>query len=484
MKKYRLQGYQTKVKVVALRYLFRLIIRVPNHSKRKRMRPFSNSLLRTALVSSAAACSLLWFGCGGHFASVFYNQKNPQAIQRDTVLSSGEVRSTLQFPDMKGNGVIKLAAVEMLRGMDSVTITIPSELAAKGGTFSTPRKLYVPSGFTAEVYAWDLGDPQDVVVRDDGTVFVSDMQGGRILAVGAGGKTTVIASGLRYPYGMEIVDGALYYTDETKVFRYDFSSPTSTDGKSTTLTDQVPKGGDFYTRTIRYVPSSSRFYISIGATDGNGEERDKEHATVFSMPKEGGRPSRASYGGLRNTTGMDVRPETGELWGIEAGMDDLSEQLAPAEINVIKIGKNYGHPYFYSQNFRNPKFVDAAPALVPKDPVSPIIELQAYSDPTDLQFYTSDGLGADWKNAMLVVYKGYALGAISRPAELRTGFKVVRVRSKADGSDARQADFISGWLGGDNDFWGQPVGIGIARNGKTFFVSDAKNGVVYKFVAS
>lgn len=447
------------------------------------MRPFSNSLLRTAFFSSAAALSVIWFGCGGHFASVFYNQKNPQAIQRDTILPSGETRSTVQFPELKGNGVIKLAAVEFLKGMDSISVTIPPELAAKGGTFSTPRNLYAPSGFRAEVYAWDLGDAQDVVVREDGTLFVSDMQGGRILAVGPGGKTTVIASGLKSPYGMDMVEGALYYTDETKVFRYDFASPTSTDGKSVMLTDQLPKGGDFYTRTIRYVPSSSRFYISIGATDGNGEERDKEHATVFSMPKEGGRPSRASFGGLRNTVGMDVRPETGELWGVEAGMDDLNEQLAPAEINVIKIGKNYGHPYYYSQNFRNPKFPDVSPAMLPKDPVPPIVELQAYSEPTDLQFYTSDAMGSDWKNAMLIVYKGYTLGAVSRPAELRTGFKVVRVRSGQDGSNARQADFISGWLNSQNDFWGQPVGVAVAAGGKTFYVSDAKNGVIYKFVA-
>lgn len=447
------------------------------------MHSFSNTVIRSLLVLSAGSISLFWIGCGQRFASIFYNQKNPQAIQRDTILPSGQVRSTLQYPEYKANGVIKLAAVEFLNNMDSVTLSIPAALAAKGGTFEQPRKLYVPSGFTAEVYAWDLGNPQDVVVRDDGTVFVSDIDGGRILAIGSGGNVTPIVTGLRSPYGMDLVDGALYYTDETKVFRYDFASPTSTEGTSTMLTDQVPKGGDYYTRTIRYEPSSKNFYISVGATDANGEERDKEHATVFRMSKDGGRPVRASFGGLRNTTGMDVHPETGELWGVEAGMDDLNEQLAPVEINVIKIGKNYGHPYYYSQNIRNPKFTEVSSVLLPKEPVPPIIELQAYSDPTDLQFYTGDALGSDWKNSMLVVYRGYVLGAISRPAELRTGFKVVRLRSKADGSDARQADFISGWLNSNNDFWGQPVGISVSRNGKTFFVTDARNGVIYKFVA-
>ena len=84
---------------------------------------------------------------------------------------------------------------------------------------------------------------------------------------------------------------------------------------------------------------------------------------------------------------------------------------------------------------------------------------------------------------MLIFFKAYVLGAVSRPKELRTGFKVVRVRSKNDGSDPFQADFISGWLDSQGDFWGQPVGIAWSKDGKTFFVTDEKNSVVYKFTA-
>lgn len=422
--------------------------------------------------------------CGARFASIFYEQKNPQALQRDTVLTSGDIRSWIDYADFKGNGIIKLATVEKLPSMDSVSITIPAEVRTTVGAFEVDRKLYMPTGFKAEVYAWGLGNASDVIVRDDGTLFISD-QSGRILAVTGSGQVTEIARGLKSPHGLEMVNGSLYYVDERHVYRFDFNSPTSIEGTQTELTDQLPDAGEFYTRTIRYRPSDKKFYITIGATEANGEERDREHATIFRMDLEGGRPTRMFIGGLRNTMGIDVHPVTGDLWGVDQGMDNLAEQLAPDEVNILKSGGQFGHPYFYSQNYRNPKYADYKDGDVrlPKDPAPPAIELQPYSVSTDMQFYTKDALGSEWKNSMLIVFKGYVLGAVSRPKELRTGFKVVRVRSKNDGSDAFQADFISGWLDSQGDFWGQPVGIAWSKDGKTFFVTDEKNSVVYKFTA-
>ena len=437
---------------------------------------------RIFVVLSLLAASTLIYGCG-RFASVFYNQKNPQALQQDSITASGQSRTTIFFPENKANGIIKLAAVEPLGRMDSVTVEVPSELSSQGGTFETPRKLYAPAGSKIEVFAWQLGKPGDMAYRADGTIFVSDVEGGKINAISPAGKVSTVVDGLRYPYGLTLVDGALYYVDETKAFRFDFSSPTSVAGASTLLTDRVPRGGDFYTRTIRYSKADENFYISVSATNAVGEENDKEHATVFRMKKEGGRPVRASFGGLRNTVGMDFHPATGDLWGVDQGLDDLSEWLAPDEVNIIKIGKNYGHPYFYSQNYRNPKFEEVSEIRLPKNPVSPIIELWPYSETTDLKFYSGDAMGADWKNAALLVMRGYVTGSIARAQEARTGFKVVRLRADEDGSNPRQADFISGWLNGKKEYWGRPSTITIAPNGKTFYVSDYENGVVYKVTA-
>ena len=447
----------------------------------------SSRTTRFSFIILLSTVSLTTISCS-RFTSIFYNQKKPQALQRDTLTLSGELRSWIDYADYKENGVIKLATVEFLPSMDSVLVQVPDAAGLEVAALKQPRKLYLPSGFSAEVYAWNLGKPSGLVLRDDGTLFVSDIEGGRILAIPKGGSPTIIADGLATPHGMEFVDGSLYYTDETHVYRFDFSSPTSIEGTSTQLTDGIKKGGDFYTRTIRYRPSDNSFYISVGATNANGEERDRDHAIILRMKKEGERPKRLFKVGLRNTMGMDIHPVTGDVWGIDQGMDDLAEQLAPEEVNILTgehSAQYYGHPYYYSQNYRNPKFSDykdTDPRL-PENPKAPVIELQPYSLPTDMRFYTNDALGPEWKNAMIIVYKGYVISAVSRPNELRTGFKVVRVRSNNDGTDPYQADFISGWIDEKGDFWGRPVGITWSKEGKTFFVSDEKNSVVYKFVA-
>ncbi len=432
--------------------------------------PLSQKLLQRCTLLLLAGALPVLYGCG-KTASLFYVDEDTQAIQRDTITASG-VKSTIQNPQDKANGIIKLAPVESL-GLQPVTVNIPA--GYKEPPFDQgDRTLNVPAGFAVDLYAYDLGRPRDLILRDDGVLIYSDFDG-RIVAISPDGTKTVLAQDLESPHGLEFHNGALYYVDETRMFKYTFSSPASVEGTSQLMTDRIPKGGEHYTRTLRWSDDDNRFYISIGATS-EGPEDDREHATVMGMQdKAGERPSVAMRGGLRNTIGMDTHPVTGELWGIDQGTADLSVELGPEEINILKIGKSYGFPYYYSQNFRNPNYKDVPEAQLPRQlPEAPVIELQAYSTPIDLEFYESDALGADWKNSMLITYHGY----FNR--DPKTGYKVIRLRADSDGSNAKQADFVTGWLLPTQDDWGTPTGIAIARDGKTFYIADDKHGLIYK----
>ncbi len=434
----------------------------------------AGALFLSALALSGPGCS--------RFASVFYVQENPQALQRDTIRPDGTRSSVLDFAAGKANGVIQLVPIEPFGPMDSLTLSVPPAAREAVGAFGVPRRILAPRGFSGEVLAWNLGRARDVVVSDGGTMFVSDMEGGRILAVTQDGTVTPIVTGLDYPHGLDIDGNRLFYATVSELFRYDFTPSNPTGGTSTLLTDRLPDAGDFFARTIRYKPADRNVYVSIAATDANGEEEDREHATLFRVSQDGGNPTRYLITGLRNTTGLDFHPETGDLWGIDQGMDNLSEGLAPDEVNILVSGGQYGHPYFYSQNFRNPKYVDATGVHVPKSPKGPILEIQPYSGTTDAEFYTGNSLGPDSRNSLLAVFNGYESGAVVRPSELYTGAKVVRIRAAADGSNGRQADLFSGWLTGQS-YWGRPVGIAVSQDGKSFFVTDEKNGVLYRFTA-
>jgi glucose/arabinose dehydrogenase len=416
-----------------------------------------------ALVAAAALD-----GCSSTKALFFVN-KNQQAIQRDTIGADGSPRTSVQDPQFAVNGTVRLPAVESL-GLQPVTLEVPAgELPAP---FNMPRTLMVPPGFAVALHAHGLTSPRDIIAREDGTLFYSDTRDGKIYAMTGGGERVEIASGLRSPHGLELHNGKLYYTDETRVFRYDFTSPTSTSGTSTMISDRIPTAGMHFHRTIRWVPADKKFYIAVGSVDNKNIPDNPETGTVMRFGENGGKPDVAMRG-LRNVVGLDVHPLTGDLWGLDEGTDWLANDLPPEELNILRVGRTYGWPWMYSRNFRDPDYLTADTARYPKAEPS-VIDLQAHATPADMTFYRSSALGGDWQNSLLITYHG------SRDRTPPTGFKVVRVRSDQVGANAREADFVTGWLAADGEEWGQPVGITVAADGTTFYVTDDRAGAIYR----
>lgn len=423
----------------------------------------------SVLTGACALLALALTGCpgGGSGVSFFYKQKKPQAIRRDTVTSTGAITSVIQNPQDTVNGVVKITPVESL-GLQPVALAVDAAQAEANSTFKTPRTLMLPPGFTATLYAVRLGRPRDLILREDGTIFYSDNDG-RIMALSPDKTLSVIASELKNPHGMDMYKNSLFYTDETHVYRFDFTSPTAVTGTSVMISNKVPEGGVNYTRTIRWVPADKKFYISIGSTRNNDVEAFNQYAAVVRMDERGGNFD-VVMRGLRNAVGLDVHPETGELWATETGTTDLGADIPPDEINIMRVGRHYGWPYYYGDNFLDPDYKeDSFTSRTEK----PIVQLQAHSNPTDMQFYSGTALGPDWKNAMLVVQYG------PRTGDPTVGCKVVRVRAGSDGSNPRQADFIAGFVS-EKKAWGHPTGIAISPGGTTFYVSDEYNGAIYK----
>lgn len=431
---------------------------------------FSRHLLPTFLA--LIVCVPLIEGCGGVQSIFYYNQQMP-AIRRDTIVG-GATKSVLQNPNDSINGIVRLTPVEPM-DLQPVTVEVPSEL--KTAPFDQPRTLNVPPGFTVGIYAHDLGHPQDLVLRGDGTIFYTDILAGEVVAIGADRTKTVIASGLSSPFGMDLHNGALYYTDEHHVFRYDFSSPNAVTGNSTMLTDKIPDGGTNYTRTIRWVPSDSRFYISVGSTSDHTPEDDNSHAVILRIKDEAEDLPVTAIRGVRNTVAMEVHPETGDLWGIDNGTDDLSPDVPPDEINILKVGRHYGWPYLYGDNLWDPRYVDDSTKYrrTMGQAIAATIQLQAHFEPIDMEFYTSSALGPDWKNSLIVTCHGEKEFFV-KPE----GLRLLRIRANSDGSNARQADFVTGFRDSNGDVWSRPTGLAISKDGKTFFVSDDQNGIIYR----
>jgi glucose/arabinose dehydrogenase len=95
-------------------------------------------------------------------------------------------------------------------------------------------------------------------------------------------------------------------------------------------------------------------YISVGSTCNACNESNQENATIVRASPDG--KSRSVFaGGLRNTIGFAWHPTTGELWGMDNGIDFLGEDEQSEELNKIEMGKQYGWPHVWGAGAFNPQ---------------------------------------------------------------------------------------------------------------------------------
>ena len=95
-------------------------------------------------------------------------------------------------------------------------------------------------------------------------------------------------------------------------------------------------------------------YISVGSTCNACNESNQENATILRASPDG--QSRSIFAkGLRNTIGFAWHPATGELWGMDHGIDFLGDEQQPEELNKIELGKQCGWAHVWGAGGFNPQ---------------------------------------------------------------------------------------------------------------------------------
>jgi len=169
-------------------------------------------------------------------------------------------------------------------------------------------------------------------------------------------------------------------------------------------------------------------------------------------------------------------------------MDDLfgsGTQLTdnnPSEsIYLVCDGANYGWPYCYAFQMRNPiaPWVNLDTNTV-KTFDGPVAEVLAHSAPLGLHFYRGTKFPAIYHNAIFQCYHGS--WDRSPPAPPR----ITVMWADSDGHNARVTDFVNGFevVGTPPDsntayYFGRPVTI-IEGADSALYVSDDQEGVIYR----
>ena len=388
------------------------------------------------------------------------------------------------------------------------------------------RTLNLPPGFKVKLFSDQVDKARFMAWDDQGVLHVANMkQRGRnpwspipgrqstVLALpdkdGDGRADTVYkaADDLNWPHSIAFYQGALFVADDDAIYRLE---DRDADGfyEERTVFAEVPgimgRSVEHVTHTLVFDESNDKLYFHIGSGCDICREDDPERSTVMQINTDGtGR--RIFAAGLRNAIGLDLHPVTGELWAANTGHDREGPNLPPEWITPLRDGGFYGWPFAYGDKVwtdfssygRSIFPLTAADSLLVANMDTPAILIPAHLAPMALHFYTHDQFPSQYKHAAFVACRAGALG-------YDPGYKVIALFAEPDGSNARVADFLTGFrfdssednreagLGRSLGFftfnprnvWGKPVGLITDEAGRLYLTSDEITQAIFRIEAS
>jgi glucose/arabinose dehydrogenase len=363
----------------------------------------------------------------------------------------------------------------------------------------------VPQGYRIAAIATDLRIPRQTLVLPNGDILVAEGSGGNAPAlrpkdiiagiikrrgrspVGGGNRLTllrdadgdgtyemrrVFAANLNAPYGLALVNGAIYVANQDALVRFDYTEgQTEASGPPTTVTELPSAVNHHWTKALTASEDGRFLYVGIGSNSNimeRGIEAEVDRAVVWQVDAQTG--ARRTYAtGLRNPTALAVQPGTGRLWAVVNERDEIGPNLVPDYLTSVREGGFYGWPYSYwGQNIdrraqpQDPEKVAAA--------IRPDYALGAHVAALGVAFSTP-AMGAQFADGVFVGEHG------SWNRRVPSGYKVIFVPFR-DGRPAGEAiDFVSGFLDRDGNARGRPVGVTVDPRGALIIADDLTNAV-------
>jgi hypothetical protein len=311
-------------------------------------------------------------------------------------------------------------------------------------------------------------------------------------------ETATFASGLDRPFGLTFHPAGpdpqwLYVATTGAVLRFPYrSGDLAAHGSAQTIA-HLPSGSGHSTRDVAFSNDGTRMFVSVGSASNAAEDLGRrtpreiarfeaEHglgaspgyetdraAVLAFAPDGGGRKTFAT--GLRNCVGLAVHPQTGDLWCSVNERDGLGDDLVPDFITRVREGAFYGWPWYYLGAHEDPGHRGERPDLKDKITV-PDVLIQAHSASLQLAFYTGTQFPPDYRGDAFAAEHG------SWNRSRRTGYKVIRIKTKDGVPTGEYEDFVTGFVVSDHAVWGRPVGVAVAHDG-SLLVSEDANGTVW-----
>ena len=290
---------------------------------------------------------------------------------------------------------------------------------------------------------------------------------------GAAEEHFVLLEGLRQPFGMALIGGALYVANTDSVLRFAYrTGDTRINDKGTKLLD-LPVG-HHWTRALLASRDGSKLYVTVGSGSNIGENGmaiEAGRATILELDIASGR-SRTFASGLRNANGMAFEPMTGALWTVVNERDEIGDDVPPDYLTSVKDGGFYGWPYSYWGKNVDKRVKPTRPDLV-ATAITPDYALGAHTASLGLAYYAGNALPAPFRDGMFIGQHG------SWNRSEYSGYKVIFVPFKEGRPAGNPMDVLTGFLKNDGSglAHGRPVGVAIDAHGAVLVADDTGNTI-------
>jgi glucose/arabinose dehydrogenase len=325
--------------------------------------------------------------------------------------------------------------------------------------FPRARRIRVPTGFRAEVYARGLTRPTAMAYGPDGRLYVTQETGEVVVVRPRSTRPLVLASGFPTPLGLAWRGRALFVSAQGRLVRLRLVGRWLSGRRA--IVTHLPFG--LHQQDNVVVAPNGRLLVGSGSTCNACREDDRRSAAILSVRPDGS-GLRVVATGLRNPFGLALHPKTKRLYVSVNGRDDLPtpDSPEPAELLVrIEPGAHYGWPECWP-SARRKRLVGDCDGVE-----QPVAYLEPHSSADGFAFYTGDTFPARFRHAIFIALWG-------QYESRRYGRRVDLVTLSEDGSRGRVRPFARGFE--------HPLAVVVDPRG-ALLVADWGRGTIYRIQA-
>ncbi|MDA8520837.1 PQQ-dependent sugar dehydrogenase [Acidovorax sp. NCPPB 4044] len=286
--------------------------------------------------------------------------------------------------------------------------------------------------------------------------------------------------GLHSPFGMALVGSELYVANTDAVVKFPYTPGQTRITAAPTKVVDLPARplNHHWTKNLVASADGARLYVTVGSNSNvgeNGMEAEAGRAAIWEVDRATG-AHRIFASGLRNPNGMGWEPGTGVLWTVVNERDEIGSDLVPDYLTSVQDGGFYGWPYSYWGRHVDERVQPPRPDLVEKSLV-PDYALGNHVAPLGMAFAGGAGPAAAKPVAPQLAEGAFVGLHGSWNRKPRSGYQVVFVPFRGGKPAGMPLDVLSGFVSGEGDAWGRPVGVALDGRGGLLVADDVGNAV-------